>query len=262
MSVEIRNVSVSIDGRSIVRPTTLTVGESSVAGVLGPNGSGKTTLLRTIYRVLKPDGGTVTVAENDIWRISPRDAAKSVAAVCQDHFTTYDLTVGELVRLGRYPHKGPFDSDDRRDEQIVAGAMAQVGISEMANRRLSELSGGERQRAVIARGLAQEPHVLVLDEPTNHLDVRFQVEVLALLKRLRKTVIVTLHDVNLAAAYCDTLHLVLDGAIAAAGAPREVLTAETVRRVFGVETVVGVNPLTGRPHLFFGHAADSPTCSL
>jgi len=257
MRLDLQDVSVTIGQKQIVKRTTIRVAEGTVAGVLGPNGSGKSTLLRTIYRIVKPCGGTVLLDDRDVWRTDAGEIAKYVAAVCQNHETTYDLTVGELVRLGRTPHKSLFEADNERDDQAVACAMREAGIDYLAERRMSELSGGERQRAVIAMGLAQEPKLLVLDEPTNHLDVRRQIEVLNFVKRLKLTTVVALHDLNLAAEYCDELTLLVDGSVVAFGTPEETLKPEIVRQAIGMETVRGINPLTGRPHVFFGYSLSS-----
>lgn len=251
MTARIEDVEVQLSNRLIVSGITIDIEEASMVGIVGPNGSGKSTLLRTVYRAIRPHRGTVYVNGHDVWRIPPHLAARNVGAVCQDYVSTHELTVLELVELGRFPHKTLFSIDTDRDRQLVWDAIDKVGLRSLAMSPLSTLSGGERQRALIAKGLAQEPQLLVLDEPTNHLDIRYQMEVLKIVRRLKITTLVTLHDLNLAATFCDRLYLISDGHVFASGRPEAVLTPETVQKVYGMRVVLTSNPLNGGPLLVF-----------
>lgn len=243
-------VSVDIAGRRIVSDISLQA-EGEIVGLIGPNGSGKSTVLRTVYRMLRPVAGQVTAAGRDVWHSSPREAARVTAAVVQDGPSDLELTVAECVATGRIAHGRLLGADTRADADAIGRALAQAGVSAFADRDMSTLSGGERQRVQLARALAQEPRILVLDEPTNHLDIQHQLELMALVRSLAVTTVVTLHDLNLAAAYCDRLVVLSHGAVVATGAPADVLTPDLLREVFGVRAMGITNPLTGRLHLVF-----------
>lgn len=243
-------VSVDIAGRRILHEASLSA-DGDVLGLVGPNGSGKSTLLRTVYRMLHPASGRVTTGGRDVWAIPAREAARITAALVQDAPGDLELTVVECVSTGRLPHGRLLGADTAADRAAVQQAMMAVGIEGYADRDVSTLSGGERQRVQLARALAQEPSILVLDEPTNHLDVRHQLELLSLVRRLRRTTLVTLHDLNLAAAYCDRLVVIDQGAVVTAGTPEHVLTPTLLLDVFGVHAAALRNPLTGRLQLAY-----------
>jgi iron complex transport system ATP-binding protein len=249
--LELVDLELDIAGRTIVRDLVLDIPEGTVAGLIGPNGSGKSTLLRAVYRHLQPRHGTVYVGGDDCWRMPARQVARRIGSVPQERPTEIDLTVWEMVGMGRTPHKSAFVRDDPADQAAVAHALARVGLGPLAHRRFTELSGGEKQRVVVARALAQETPVLVLDEPTNHLDVRHQLDVLDLVRELGATTLAAMHDLNLAATYCDVLHVLEDGGLVASGTPEEVLTEEIVAQVFGVGAEIITSPRTGRPQLSF-----------
>ncbi|HZG06887.1 MAG TPA: ABC transporter ATP-binding protein [Streptomyces sp.] len=247
----VEGLSVGAGARRLVRDVSLTAAPGEVVGLVGPNGSGKSSLLRAVYRVLRPDAGRVLVDGADAWSLPVRRLARTLAVVVQEPGTDFDLTVREVVAMGRTPHKRLLDGDTADDARLVESSLALVGAVELADRPFDRLSGGERQRVLIARALAQQPALLVLDEPTNHLDVRHQMEVLGILRRLPATVLVALHDLNLAAYYCDRLYVLKDGEVAAAGPPREVLTARLLAEVYGVAGEVVLHPRTGAPHVTF-----------
>lgn len=241
-------------GRSeILRGVGLDVDQGTFAGLIGPNGSGKSSFLRTIYRVIRPHAGFITLDDDDVWKMSERRAAQRTAAVLQETAGEFEFTVEEMVSMGRTPHKGPFDRESRLDHEIVAQALERVGMSSFSKRQFATLSGGEKQRVLIARALAQQAQVLVLDEPTNHLDIRYQLEILELVRGLGVTTLAALHDLNLAAQYCDRIFVVDRGQIVASGAPSDVLLPDLLRDVFGVGVLVQPHPLTGKPHLAFYH---------
>ncbi|MFD3680802.1 ABC transporter ATP-binding protein [Streptomyces sp. NPDC058613] len=244
-------VTLTAGAHHLVRDVSLTARPGEVVGLVGPNGSGKSSLLRTVYRVLRPDAGSVRVDGADAWTLPVRRLSRTVAAVVQDAGADFDLTVREVVSMGRTPHKRLLDGDSAEDASIIAWALDAVDATALADRSFDRLSGGERQRVLIARALAQQPALLVLDEPTNHLDIRHQLEVLGLLRQLPATVLVALHDLNLAAYYCDRLYVLCDGAVTASGPPGEVLTAELLADVYGVAAEVAVHPRTGAAQVSF-----------
>ncbi len=259
MRLCIEHVSWQVDGTAILRDTTLRVEPGEFVGLIGPNGSGKSSLLRTIYRVVKPSGGSVTLDEEDVWKLTVREAARRTAVVLQESPTEFDFTVEELVFMGRTPHKGLTDRDTGEDYRIVHDALERVGMTTFAPRHFSTLSGGEKQRVLLARALAQQARFLVLDEPTNHLDIRYQIEMLDLVRGLGVTALAALHDLNLAALYCDRIYVVSKGEIVADGAPEEVLQPALIREVFGIGAEVQPHPRTGKPYLiFFSENGNAP----
>ena len=246
-----RDVSWSADRRAVLDGLGLDVRRGEFAGIIGPNGSGKTTFLRSVYRVLKPDAGLITLDGDDVWQLSTRAAAQRTAVVLQESPGDFEFTAQEMVFMGRTPHKGVLDRETAEDQRIVSDALARVGMTDFAGRAFSTLSGGEKQRVLIARALAQQARFLILDEPTNHLDIRYQLEILDLVKSLGVTTLAALHDLNLAAAYCDQLFAIEAGRVVQSGTPEEVLTPTLLRQVFGVGAHVRPDPQTGRPHLTF-----------
>ncbi|SDN14208.1 ABC transporter ATP-binding protein [Streptomyces wuyuanensis] len=255
MRIDIEDLHVAYAGRTVVSGARLIAAEGEITGLVGPNGSGKSTLLRTVYRHLRPVAGRVLLAGGDIRELSPARSARHVAALPQERGGDFELTVREVVAMGRTPYKRAFAGDNATDRDVVARALTDVGMAEAAGRHFTALSGGERQRVLLARAFAQEPDVLVLDEPTNHLDVRHQVELLALLRAQRRTTLVSLHDLNAATSVCDRLHVLHSGTVVASGPPREVITPELMADVFGVRAAVVDHPLTGDPLIAFDHRA-------
>ncbi|NEC26410.1 ABC transporter ATP-binding protein [Streptomyces sp. SID8111] len=250
-ALAVEDVTLSAGARRLIRGVSLTARPGETIGLVGPNGSGKSTLLRAVYRVLRPDSGRVRVDGADAWSLPVRRLARTVAAVVQDAGADFDLAVREVVAMGRTPHKRLLDGDTAEDAALIGDALAAVGARHLADRPFDRLSGGERQRVLIARALAQRPALLVLDEPTNHLDIRHQLDILGALRRLPATVLLALHDLNLAAYYCDRLHVLCDGEVVASGTPAEVLTPGLLAEVYGVAADVGVHPGTGAPHVTF-----------
>nr|WP_042188897.1 ABC transporter ATP-binding protein [Kibdelosporangium sp. MJ126-NF4]CEL18529.1 ABC transporter (iron.B12.siderophore.hemin), ATP-binding component [Kibdelosporangium sp. MJ126-NF4]CTQ98013.1 ABC transporter (iron.B12.siderophore.hemin), ATP-binding component [Kibdelosporangium sp. MJ126-NF4] len=248
MRIEVSGIGVVIDDSTILSSASLTVPRSSVTGLIGPNGSGKSTLLRCVYRALRPSTGSVLIGDEDVWRTPARRAGKRTAVVSQDHDLDNDFSVTEVVAMGRIPHKGILDRESTADREIVRSALDQVSMRWAGNRIFASLSGGERQRVLVARAIAQQAPVLLLDEPTNHLDVGAQLELLDLVTGLDLTIIAALHDLDLAAAYCDQLVLLRSGTVVAAGSAVDVLDADRVAEVFGVRSTIVPHPLTGRPH--------------
>lgn len=232
---------------------SLQVSAHEMCGVIGPNGSGKTTLLRAMDGLLSPERGSVLLEGRAIGGMSSRQVAGVVGVVPQRARASFGFTTHEMVSMGRSPHLAPLTSETERDHEIVYKAMDRMGIAHLAGRSIDSLSGGEFQRVLIARALAQEPRVLLLDEPTAHLDLRYQLEIMNFLSELCRSglaLMAALHDVNLAAEYCDRLVLLSEGRIAAMGTPDEVLDESTLERVYGVPVKVAKHPSSHRPFVF------------
>ena len=230
-------VGYAFGDRRVLEAVDLQAPHGQVLGLVGPNGSGKTTLLRTLYGSLKGDGA-VFLDREELTSLPAREIARRVSVVVQETPGELPLLVSDMVLLGRTPHRSGFARTGAADERAAAAALEQVGALHLAAQPFDALSGGERQRVLIARALAQQATHMLLDEPTNHLDVRYQHEVLGLVRSLaverHHTVAVVLHDLNLAAAYCDRLLLLDGGRVAAAGTADEVLVPEVLEPVYGV----------------------------
>lgn len=235
----------------VLHPTSFCVTAGRVLGVVGPNGAGKSTLLRLLYRFQQPKTGHVHVGGQDIWEIPARDAAKRIAAVLQEQASAFGLTVREIVRLGRTPHRSGFAASGAGDELVVDRVMTTLSLHHLAQRDFGTLSGGERQRVMVARAMAQEPQVLILDEPTNHLDVRHQLEVVSLIRSLGLTIVVSLHDLNMAAAVCDDVLVLKDGHPQGFGPPATLLTEALVSNTFRVDARREHLAPSGTPHFSY-----------
>jgi iron complex transport system ATP-binding protein len=221
----------------------------TVVGILGPNGSGKTTLLRLLSGTRRPTRGQVLLDGTSLDRLSRREVARRIAVVAQETQIAFEYTVMEMVLMGRHPHLGLFELEGPEDFAVARDAMRATGTDELEERRFSTLSGGEKQRVVIAAALAQSSDVLLLDEPTASLDLAYQLEVAAVLTRLNHdrgaTIVISTHDLNLAAAVCRELVLLKAGQVIAAGPTTEVLTPDRVRELYGVEADVRVHDGAG-----------------
>ncbi|GAA1456725.1 ABC transporter ATP-binding protein [Nocardiopsis exhalans] len=251
MRLTLHGIGVRLGSSDLLHEAHLDVAPGTVTGLLGPNGSGKSTLLRTVYRAVRPRTGAALLDGEDLWSLPSRQVARSVAVVAQESPAEFDLQVLDVVLMGRTPHKGPFSSDDEHDLTLALDALDRVGADHLAERMVATLSGGERQRVMLARALVQQTPLLVLDEPTNHLDISFQLELLSIVRGLGVTVVVALHDMNLAAAYCDTVSVLAAGRVVAAGEPERVLTPELMLDVFGVRCHRLTHPESGRMVLAF-----------
>jgi len=257
--LSIEGLHIEIGEVEIAHGVDLDIPAAAMVGLVGPNGSGKTTVLRSCYRALRPSEGAVWMDHKDIWKLTARESARSIAAVAQDMPSDFDFTAAEVAALGRLPHLRGFEREGERDRELVLTALDTLGLAHLAHRRFNQLSGGERQRTLIARALVQESRVLILDEPTNHLDIRYQLDVLHHVRSLGMTVIAAFHDLNLAGAWCDRVYVIAEGAIVAGGAPEDALDPSVIDRVFQVRSHVVAHPVTGRPHLIFerGGPADA-----
>lgn len=251
MSLTTRELSVRLAGQTILHDLDLEVSDGTMVGLLGPNGSGKSTLLRTLWHALPPASGVVIIDGDAVAGLSTRALARRLGVLMQDDGTDPRYTVREVVETGRLPHRSLLGADEDPGDPVGA-ALDEAGVAEFADRRIDTLSGGQRQRVLAARTLAQGTPLVLLDEPTNHLDLAAQLELLELFRHRGGTVIAALHDLNLAAAYCDRLHLLDRGHLVASGTPDEVLTPARIGAVFGVDAAVATNPLTRRLAIHIG----------
>ncbi|MBP8697913.1 MAG: ABC transporter ATP-binding protein [Syntrophorhabdaceae bacterium] len=245
------DLSCGYGTKIIINRINLHIKKGEFVCIIGPNGSGKTTLLKAITRIIKPAKGNIFLEGRDLNNIDKREIAKKMAVVSQN-LPIVSMTVKEFVLLGRTPHYKTLQLlENKSDIEVVEHAISMTGIERLQNSLMSEISGGEVQLSLIARALAQEPWILLLDEPTAHLDITHQVNILDLIKRLNKdyqlTVIIILHDLNLASEYCDRLILMNNGQITKTGIPEEVLNSIDLEEVYKTPVVVEKNPLSNKP---------------
>lgn len=246
MRLEVKDLSYSYGENEAADHVSLDVDKGEFVGLIGPNGSGKSTVLKNVYRGLIPDSGSITLDGKNLLTMSYRESALKLAVVGQENDVPFDFLVEEIVAMGRSPHKKLFDIDTAEDKRIVHHALEHLGMENMAKRSYLHLSGGEKQRVLIARAVAQESDFLVLDEPTNHLDISYQMQIFDFIKRLRVTVLSAIHDLNMAALYCDRLYVLKEGKVVLSGTPEEVLTPENIYDVYGVKSAVETSPYTGK----------------
>lgn len=246
-SVDARAVSFSVEAKTLLDRVDMHAQRGQFVGLIGPNGAGKSTLLRTLSGVLRHQEGAVWLEGADLSSMAARDVAAMLALVPQIAPYTQGFTAFELVLMGRYPHLGRFEVEGQADDRIAEQAMRLTETEEFATRTLETLSGGERQRVFLARALAQQPRILLLDEPTSNLDILHQLTILGLVRQLVDdglTAIAAIHDLNLAARYCDRLVLISNGTVVTEGPPEAVLTPETIESAFGVRSAVYRDPAT------------------
>ena len=248
--ISVEDLSVSFSGVQALTNVTLDVERGELVGLVGPNGAGKSTLLGTINGVLEPTVGTITVAGDDTTTLSARALARRVATVPQETSLSFAFPVREVVAMGRTPYRSRFERVSEVDREHTERAMARTDVARFADRPIDAVSGGERQRVVVARALCQDPDALLLDEPTASLDIDHQVRILSLVREFvaeGRAALCAIHDLSLAARFCDRLALVADGELLAAGTPESVLAEERVKRAFGTEAVVTTHPVTATP---------------
>jgi iron complex transport system ATP-binding protein len=253
VDLSIEGIDCFYESTKILENMQFSVKTGTFLGILGPNGSGKTTLLKSISRVLKPRKGLILLDDLDVYKMKSRELAKHMAVVPQSSNIAFSFTALDIVLMGRTPHLSRLESESTKDLAIARKAMEYTKTWAFAKRPVTELSGGEKQRVIIARALTQEPKILLLDEPTSHLDIGNQLEILDLLKQLcndkRVLIISVFHDFNLAARYCDSIIMLKQGKIVAAGNVAEILTSETIKNVFEIDVIVNKHPVTSLPYV-------------
>lgn len=238
MKLNTENLNVELDNKAIVNDVSINIEKGEFVGIIGPNGSGKSTLLKTIYRIYKPKSGVIYLNGKDLSNISTKNVAKELGVLGQFNNISFDIKVKDIVLMGRTPHKNFLEGDSAKDYKIVKDSLEKVNMLEYYERSFSNLSGGEKQRVLLARALAQKVDLLILDEPTNHLDIKYQLQILNVVKSLGITVVVALHDLNLATAYCNKLYVMHNGKVVSCGKPDEILTESLIKQVYEVDAVI------------------------
>ncbi|MFA5523109.1 MAG: ABC transporter ATP-binding protein [Tissierellales bacterium] len=238
-AVLIENLTFKYDIDEVLKCIDVEIPRGSFVSILGPNGSGKTTLLKNICNILKPDNGKIFINNRNVNSIKYKELARIIAVVHQSSDIQFDFSVFDIVLMGRFPYVGRFKSESKKDIDIAKEAMMNTGIWELRDKGINEISGGERQRVMIARALAQEPEILILDEPISNLDIKYQIGILELCKKLNKekslTILMTLHDINLAGRYSDYLILLDKGEVNIMDTPEKVLTQENISNVYDIK---------------------------
>ncbi|MFP3991686.1 ABC transporter ATP-binding protein [Streptomyces sp. E11-3] len=246
-----QGLTLAYEDRTVVHELDLAVPDGEVTVIVGPNACGKSTTLRALGRLLKPKTGAVILDGTELTKLPTKRIAQQIGLLPQTPVAPEAITVADLVARGRQPHQHWWQQWSDDDERAVTEAMDRTDVAELADRSVDELSGGQRQRVWIAMALAQETELLLLDEPTTYLDISHQVEVLDLVRQLNhdrgRTIVIVLHDLNQAARYADHLVAMKSGRIVASGPPSDVVTADMVRDVFGLDCVVVPDPVTGSP---------------
>ena len=244
MKLTIEHLNLSIKQRTLLEDISLKTKDGQFVGLIGANGSGKSTLLKTIYKTLKPDSGEIYLDELNILHSSEKKVAQNLSVVSQFNELSFDLTVKQMVMLGRTPHKRLLEQENKQDLQIVEHALKTTNLLEYQDRSFLSLSGGEKQRVILARAIAQEPQFMILDEPCNHLDIRYQLEIMEIVKNLDSGILAALHSLEDACRYCDELYVLKHGNIIAHGKPKEILTETLIEEVYGVKCKIYQNPIT------------------
>lgn len=249
--LSIQNLSGGYARTPVIRDISLEIQEKDFIGLIGPNGCGKTTLLRLLTKILPPEKGSILLGGKNIARVGLKEFCQKAAFVPQDTLISFPFKVIEIVLMGRTPHLKRLQPESKNDLRIAEGALAMTDTLHLRDKFINELSSGERQRVIIAKALAQEPVLLFLDEPTSHLDIGHQVQTLNLLRRLNRnnnlTIVMVLHDLNLAAEYCSRLALLNEGKIFQEGSPRQVLTYQNIEAVYKTVVVVNESPVNKKP---------------
>lgn len=245
MELRAENMIVTLANTDIVNDISIKVKNKQFVGLIGPNGCGKSTLLKSIYKVIKPKKGSIYLGDLDVLNSGPLSVSRIMGVVGQFNDLSFDFTVEEMVLMGRTPHKKFMERDTEEDYKIVREALNKVSLTGYEDRSYLTLSGGEKQRVILARAIAQQPSFLVMDEPTNHLDIKYQLQILSIVKQMNIGTLAALHDLELAAEYCDYLYVMKQGKLMAQGTPKELLTSKLIREVYDVSCEIYTNPVTG-----------------
>lgn len=253
--IELQNVTCGYENFPVLKDISLQIAEGDFYALLGPNGAGKSTLLYTIMGYLKPSKGSITILGKDITKIKRSWLAKQLAFVPQETSSEFDHTVQETVLTGRFPYLGLLQSYSSEDYEAVDAVLANLKLTELKHRWLSEISGGEKQRVLIARALVQQTPFILLDESLSQLDINYQIEIMGILKSIHskenKTVLIVSHNLNLAANYAERLIFLKEGKLLAVGKPEHLMQKETLKDLFSVELDIMQNPYTGRPNIIY-----------
>ncbi|MDD7738644.1 MAG: ABC transporter ATP-binding protein [Fusicatenibacter sp.] len=251
MKLKVKDLQYGVVDLNILNGIDAVVDNGEFVGMIGPNGCGKSTMLKCVYRALTPDGGDIELDGRSIRAFSNRELAREMSVMIQENHVEFDMTVMDMVLLGRYAHKKVFSGTDQNDREIAREALSKVGMLEYEERSFLHLSGGEKQRILIARALAQKANFIVLDEPTNHLDIKYQYQIMNVLTKEDVTVFSSVHDLNIAAQYCDKIILLYKGKVVDYGTPEDVITEQNIRDYFGVNAQVTINPITKKVQVYY-----------
>ena len=244
--VEVKNLFYKTKDKIILNDISIKFPEKKFIGIIGPNGAGKSTLLKNIYGVLTPNSGNIFIDNKNIKKMNGKERAKKIAVLSQEDRENFDFSIEDIVEMGRYPYKSIFENYSKKDRDIAFNMLKKTGMEDYIGRNFKDLSGGEKQRVLIARALAQDAPILILDEPTNHLDIGYQLQLLHLIKHLDKSVIAALHDLNVAAIFCDYIYILKDGKLIEEGIPEKVLNKENLKNIFNIECYIGKNPINDK----------------
>ncbi|MDO4178607.1 MAG: ABC transporter ATP-binding protein [Phascolarctobacterium sp.] len=251
MEILTEAIKMCFGSKEILKGIDFKLKDKEFVGIIGPNGSGKSTFLKCIYRVQKPTGGDIYFDGKKIDEMTYRESALKLAVVAQHNFYSFDFSVMDVVLMGRSPHKKILERDNLEDFSIARNALAKVGMETFEKRSFSTLSGGEQQRVILARALTQQTECLVLDEPTNHLDIKYQLQIMDIVKSLNLTVIAAIHDLNIAAMYCDRLIAINNGRIFGVGTPKDLLTSKFIYDMYEIESTIYHDTKTGRMNIMY-----------
>ena len=251
MNIRTEDIKVNIGSLDILKGIDINVDNREFVGIIGPNGSGKSTFLKCIYRILKPSSGIVKLDDKSIKDLTIKETAKKMAVVAQHNHYNFDFSVKEIVLMGRSPHKKAMERDNEEDYKIMEESLKRVDMLSFKDRSFSTLSGGEQQRIILARALAQKTDCLILDEPTNHLDIKYQLQLMSIVKSLNVEVISAIHDLNIAAMYCDKIYVLKNGEVVAYGNPKEILTPKLIKEVYEVDAIVNENSEYGNINIIY-----------
>ncbi len=250
MRISVNHLSAGYGRKQVLKDVSISFESGQLTGIIGPNGCGKSTLLKCIYRLLSPWSGEVEIGGDHLRDLPYRESAKRVAVLSQHHAAGFDFDVEDVVLMGRTPYKGITEGNNREDRRIAHRAMQETGVEPLAEQSFSFLSGGEQQRVMLARSLTQETPCLILDEPTNHLDITYQLQIMDLVSSRHLTVLAAIHDLNIAAMYCDQIAAMRGGELVALGTPADVLTEERIYDLYHVKSQVFPRK-DGRPAVIF-----------
>ena len=244
MNLNVENVEIFQGTNKVIKGIDLQVHDHSFTALLGPNGSGKSTLLKSVYRVLEPKSGTIYLNDLDLKNTPTKQIAQQMSVVSQFQNNSFDFTVKEIVLMGRTPHLRALEKESLHDYELVEEALLKTGLYKLRDRSISQLSGGEKQRVSLARAIVQAPSLMILDEPSNHLDIKYQLESLRVIKQLEVNTLVALHDISLAAQFCDYIYFIKEGEVKYYGTPKEVITKEILKDIYEVDCEVYNDPKT------------------
>lgn len=252
-ALQVENLQFGYRKELVLKGLSFNIEKGKFVSIIGPNGSGKSTLLKTLNQLYSPSQGGILIDGNNINRLKKKELARKIALVPQDTLIDYDFTVEDIVLMGRHPYKGRFQKEDEKDYKIVNEVLKMTNTFHLKDRIITEISGGERQRVIIAKALAQKPSIILLDEPTSHLDINHQIEILSLLKKLNEemgtTIVIVIHDVNLASRYSDEIIMLNEGKILEIGRPEKVITKKNIEFAYDLKVEIEKNKYTNRLYL-------------